>query len=235
MQAKKKAIPQKPLKRNLAHPELRQYLRIPVINDGGIPASRAQQRELRVGQPLSIRFEDIIAAHEVHWRILDSAKENPPKFIEQEKNKIRQELHWHWDIQPSRNYYGRRNPPIIDVPAEHVKTGENIAEGIAVTLIERRMRIPRSQIFFVRSKKKKPRPDYAATRTYCKRLLAHRGVGTLQLAFEVRSRLGLTKIPPSHHISIKEKRKRCLPCHKGSLSTAATVRTVMGMRRRIFS
>ena len=178
-------------------------LKIPVVEDEGLGMNVTFpfRPDLGIGSAFSFNFEDAIQATERHVYIQDEPP-NPIAFVEGWLNLLRWEMSYLWKIDKTTNRYFH-NKDLCLTPEHYKRSGELIAEGIAVIYLEEKLKVPRQRFFFYKGSG--ARPDYIVNlSTRHKRALLYRGN---KLGIEVRSREGVCrKIPATDRKDLRKKK-----------------------------
>lgn len=173
---------------------------IPLTTDVSRPLSAGLGAALQPSTPLNFVFDEAIQAADRHVYV-EGTPPNSLAFVEDWINLLRWEISNLWTIDTVNSRYTRNRS--IPLTHEHYKrSGEILAEGIAILLLERRLGIPRQRIFFYNGAD--ARPDFVAhLKPRHNRALVYRGH---KLALEVRSRKSQVGLNASDIVSLDKKK-----------------------------
>lgn len=165
-------------------------LSLPVVEDGH-PASAVTvpfRAQLQIGRPFSVTLDQAIQAADRHVYV-QGQPPNPVAFVEDWINLLRWEVSTLWEVRAADSSYLRdvgRN-----LTHEHYKrSGEVLAEGLAIVFLEERLGIPRQRFFFVNGSGLRPDFVVKLKPRHCRALLHNR----LRFMLEVRSRSNMRSL-----------------------------------------
>lgn len=184
---------------------------IPVLEDGRLKLDQALKARAKIGTPFSFSIEEAIRAAQRHLFIRSAtglSRDNPEQVVEDWLNLLRWEVRTFWTARPQENWYGETDNADIYITSEHPRrSGEMLAEGIAVLFAEKRLRISRSKIFFYKDVGNKARPDFVFGTKTTPRL----GIvlnGRKLYGLEVRSRNAIQSVHADDHESLRGKKRK---------------------------
>lgn len=176
---------------------------IPVIEDTdpSMLITLPFRGDLQIGTTFPFSIEEAIQAADRHIYI-EGRPPNPLAFIEDWINILRWEVNNLWKVDVANSQY-ERNLNMALTHEHYKRSGELLAEGIAVLFLEKRLRVSRQRFFFYRGAG--ARPDYVVSLKARHRralLLQHNKIG-----IEVRSRTAACRnIPAPDRKDIRAKK-----------------------------
>lgn len=181
---------------------------IPVVEDNRLTLSTPLRTFLTQGADFSFRFEQVLGAAERHV-FIDGEPDNPIDLVEDWVTALKWEMDAFWIINSLNNtYYPKDHRHGISLTGEHWKrSGEYIAEGIAIAFLEARLGVSRARFGFYSPRDKKPRPDFIMTPQPSDRLMVL-FPGQPALGVEIRSRSRWNRIHKSDHQELNDKKTR---------------------------
>lgn len=176
--------------------EFGKTLTIPLEEDAKRPLTPHLRGKLRPSEPFPVMLSAAISAAERHMHIYRKT-DNEVELVEQWLNLLRWEVKTFWKVDHTQRAIDENDASNLYVTWEHRKrSGELLAEGIAVRFIERRLGIPRDRIRFVPGHE--ARPDFVV-------LKAASTTGTLY-GIEVRWRHKLTVLGDEDYTDLVNKK-----------------------------
>lgn len=178
---------------------------LPVVEDSTLKLDARLRRALV--KPLTLRLDDAIQCADRHLYISRPRTANPAKIIRDWTNLLRWELSTFWECDPSTNsFHDDRGQTTFSW--EHPRrSGELLAEGIAILLLETNLSINRNRLFFY-SNGGEARPDFIVHGR------ARIGNGLIynsrKFALEARSRAGIHSIHAKDYPSLAAKKGKTL-------------------------
>lgn len=159
---------------------------LPVIEDGhgSMAVTLPFRGQLRIGENFSFTMDQAIQAADRHLYI-HGKPDNPLAFVEDWINLLRWEVNNLWSIDVPNSHYERNTTR--NLTHEHYKrSGEILAEGIAIAFLEETLGVPRQSFYFISGSD--ARPDFVIQPASSQRMaLAYAGSSFF---LEVRSRSG---------------------------------------------
>ena len=181
---------------------------IPIVEDVRLPLSTTLRPLLTQGSDFSFRFEQVLSAAERHV-FIEGEPDNPIDLVEDWITALKWEMDAFWIISSHANtYYPKDKRHGISLTGEHWKrSGEYIAEGIAIAFLEARLGLSRARFAFYSPRDMKPRPDFILTPQPSDRLMVLYP-GQASLGVEIRSRSRWNSIHKSDHLDLNDKKTR---------------------------
>jgi hypothetical protein len=156
--------------------------------------------QLKIGQPFSVKLDEAIQAADRHIYV-QGRPPNPLAFVEDWINVLRWEVNNLWDVRPAENCYLRDRTR--NLTHEHYKrSGEILAEGLAIAFLENRLKLPRQRFFFINGGGTRPDLVVQLKPRHCSALLHDR----LRFMVEVRSRQHMSNLSAEDRKELKKKK-----------------------------
>ncbi|MGD0088502.1 MAG: hypothetical protein ABSE73_01150 [Planctomycetota bacterium] len=182
-------------------------LEIDVTEDPKFRLKVAVRAELKPGTPFQVSLDEAIQCAERHMFIQnkDGTKdENPTPTVRDWVNILRWEMGTYWATTPTKHYH-LRSDNVIHFTHEHYRrSGELLAEGLAIRLLEERLKIKRQHFYFYRSGD--VRPDFAVNLKGKRKLATI--LGNQRIGLECRSRKGQDSLNKKDTKDIEKKKKK---------------------------
>jgi hypothetical protein len=154
--------------------------------------------------PFTFKMRDAIQAVERHV-FVEGLTDNPVPLVASAVAAFTWEFDTYWKVDPANNAYYPRIPD-LKLTIEHVaRTGELIAEGIALKFLEDRFGISRASCRFLPPDRSEARLDYAFSPTLGT-ALAVLYPGFPRMRLEVRSRKNLDKLGAKDYQALTRKK-----------------------------
>ena len=156
--------------------------------------------QLQIGTAFSTTLDQAIQAADRHVYVHGQPR-NPLSFVEDWINLLRWEVNNLWEVQAAQSCYQRNRGR--NLTHEHYKrSGEILAEGVAIAFLEDRLRVPRQRFFFVNGSD--ARPDFVV-----KLKARHRTallLNRMRFMLEVRSRSGMRNLTAADRSELANKK-----------------------------
>lgn len=175
---------------------------LPVVEDGhtSMAVTLPFRGQLQIGTSFSVTLDRAIQAADRHVYV-QGEPPNPLSFVEDWINLLRWEVSNLWEVQAAQSCYLRDRSR--NLTHEHYKrSGEILAEGMAIAFLEDRLGVPRQRFFFVNGNK--ARPDFVV-----KLKARHRTallVNRLRFMVEVRSRSRMRNLTAADRKELAKKK-----------------------------
>ncbi|MHB1549831.1 MAG: hypothetical protein ACYCX6_01345 [Vulcanimicrobiaceae bacterium] len=186
--------------------ELKATIELPVTEDQRAPLAGHLSALLTPLAPFRFRMEDAIRAVERHV-FVDGLADNPIPIVESAVAAFTWEFDTYWTVDSGQNAYYPSVGRGLNLTIEHVaRTGELIAEGIALQFLEQRLNVSRAACRFIAPDGNAPRLDYAFTPIHGTSLAAYYP-GKPKMRLEVRSRKEMQTLQPRDYKKLTRKKK----------------------------
>lgn len=190
---------------------------IPVTEDDNdnLKLTSVLRSELKPGVDFSFFIEEAIRSNDRYYCIM-GRQQNPVELVEAEISDLRNSIQRLWHFDSTKRVIDRTQ---LNLTSEHYKrSGELLAQGLALVFIEKRLNIPRQRFFFYEGTK--ARPDFIGrVKRYHKRALLLEG---RRFAIEARLRNSKPNIYGDDRAKILDKKK-------GMTKTAAGLASAIGV------
>lgn len=178
---------------------------LPVVEDTAkaMAVKLPFRADLKIGTPFAVAIDEAIQAADRHVYV-QGHPPNPLKFVEEWINLLRWEVNNLWEIRPAESCYLWHSG--LNLTHEHYKrSGEIIAEGIAIAFLESRLKVPRQRFFFINGAG--ARPDFIVKlKARHRTALLH---NRLRFMVEVRSRQSMCNLSADDHSKLAAKKAVC--------------------------
>lgn len=136
-------------------------LKIALREHGEYPLNAGVKNKLKLQSKFKISLEEAIEFAERHVHIADTndTHTNPLPYVQNWLNALRWEVCQYWSISQPESYFVREDSLLQFTWEHYVRSGEYLAEGIAVGLLSKRLGIDPRNFYFYKSGD--VRPDFA--------------------------------------------------------------------------
>lgn len=183
-----------------------QKLSIPVIEDDKLRLSDTLRKSFAPDTSFEVSLDEAIATADRHLHVYGK----PPgtetvRLVGEWLDILRWELATFWSCNPNEHWYDDDKGRMAFSQEHPRRVGELLAEGLAIRLLEKRLLIPRSKLFFYSGTD--ARPDFVM-RPLPRMSRAVLNNDRRLFALECRSRKGWSSIRSSDYEQLRKKKKR---------------------------
>jgi hypothetical protein len=178
---------------------------IPFIEDKQFPLTQMLRSRLNPATAFEVSLDEAITCADRHLHVHGKPQSaDIVRLVNEWLNVLRWELATFWSCNPGSHWYDDARGSAEFSPEHPRRVGELLAEGLAIRLLERRLHIPRSKLFFYSGSEARPDFVMRPLRRMSRALLDN---DRRLFALECRSRMGWSSIHKSDQEQLKKKKQ----------------------------